>query len=75
MTILPYKNESFEGMIRGNTEVFNALHCGWTSLLFVGKEPFFNVLALVCNTSRDDDWLFHEISGNGASEILRKLYL
>lgn len=62
-TVLPGENETLEGEVRGNMgiEMGDGLHGGRAGFLFVGEEPFLDVLALVRDSRGDGDRVGHEL--------------
>lgn len=56
---MPRKDEPLEGVVGGDVEILDALHCGRTCCFHVGEEPFFDVFALVGDPCGDGHRFFH----------------
>ena len=63
-----------EGVIRGDIKSVDPLHGCWACLVVVREEPFFDILSLIGDAGGYGDRVLHELHGDGASEIHRKIH-
>lgn len=67
----PGLDETAESVVRGEMGVFGERLVGeWAGGVVIGEEPAFDALAFVGDAGDGGHWVFHDLEGNWADEVV-----